>query len=61
MDFSYPNVLKLFDEHLDPKRNESASFLLWYLESYYRLDHLDAADAICDQKGDKGIDGIWCG
>ena len=59
MDFSYPNVLNLIDEHRDPNRSESASFLLWYLENYYRLDHLDAADAICDQSGDKGIDGIW--
>ena len=59
MDFSYPNVLKLFDEHRDPNRSESASFLLWYLQNYFRLDHQDAADAICDQRGDKGIDGIW--
>lgn len=59
MDFSYPNVLNLFSQHLDPNRNESASFLLWYLENYYRLDPIDAADAICDQRGDKGIDGIW--
>ncbi len=58
MDFSYPNVLKLFEQHLDPKRGESASFLLWYLENYFRLDHVDAVDAICDQPGDKGIDGI---
>ena len=59
MDFSYSNVLKLIDEHRDPNRSKSASFLLWYLEKYFRLDHLDAVDAICDQKGDKGIDGIW--
>lgn len=59
MDFSYPNVLNLFRQHLDPSRNESAAFLIWYLENYFRLGPLVAADAICDQRGDKGIDGIW--
>jgi hypothetical protein len=54
----YPDILKLFPEHLDPKRSESASFLIWYLENYYRLDTLEAVDAVCDQPGDKGVDGI---
>src|SRR4029077_5370859 len=43
-------------EHLDPKRTESAAFLIWYLENYLRLE---AADAVCDQSGDKGVDGIY--
>lgn len=38
----YPNLLDLFRQHLDPKRSESASFLIWYLENYYRLDSLEA-------------------
>ena len=59
MDLDYPEILNLFPEHLDPKRNESASFLIWYLENYYRLDRQDAIDAVCDQHGDKGIDGIF--
>lgn len=42
IDLSYPNILDLFPEHLDPKRTESAAFLIWYLENYYRLDTLDA-------------------
>ena len=55
----YPELLQLFSEHLDPKRSESASFLIWYLENYYRLDTLEAIDSVCDQSGDKGVDGIF--
>ena len=59
MDFNYPDILTLFREYLDPKRSESASFLIWYLENYYRLDPREAVDSVCDQNGDKGIDGIF--
>lgn len=38
---------------------ESASFLFWFLQNVYRLDELDARDAICDHANDKGIDGIY--
>ena len=59
IDVDYPNLLKLFPEYIDPKRSESASFLIWYLENYYRLDAIEAVDSVCDQKGDKGVDGIF--
>jgi hypothetical protein len=59
IDLTYPNVLSLIEPHLAPKRTESASFLIWYFENYLRLDTLDAVDAVCDQKGDKGVDGIY--
>lgn len=59
IDLDYPAVLDLFSEHLAPKRTESASFLIWYLENYYRLDSLEAVDSVCDQRGDKGVDGIY--
>src|SRR3546814_13765099 len=59
IDVDYPKLLDLFPEHLDPKRSESASFLIWYLQNYYRLDSLEAVDAVCDQTNDKGIDGIF--
>jgi hypothetical protein len=59
IDLSYPKILDLFPQHIDPKRAESASFLIWYLENYLRLDSVDAVDAVCDQPGDKGIDGIY--
>lgn len=55
----YPAILGNFKEHIDPKRTESASFLIWFLENYYRLDTLEAIDSVCDQKGDKGVDGIY--
>lgn len=55
----YPGLLKLFPEYLNPKRSESASLLIWYLENYYRLDGLEAVDCVCDKRGDKGVDGIF--
>ncbi len=58
-DFDYPAMLELFPEHRDPNRSESASFLIWYLENYYRLDTTEAIDSVVDQSGDKGVDGIY--
>jgi hypothetical protein len=31
LNLDYPAILELFRQHLDPKRSESASFLIWYL------------------------------
>jgi hypothetical protein len=59
INIDYPNILNLIKDHLDPKRTESASYLIWYLENYYRLDTQEAIDAVCDQSGDKGVDGIY--
>jgi AIPR protein len=59
IDVDYPGLLKLFPGHLNSKRSESASFLIWYLENYYRLDSLEAVDCVCDKRGDKGVDGIF--
>jgi hypothetical protein len=59
IDVDYPALLKLFPQHIAPKRSESASFLIWYLENYYRLDTQEAVDAVCDNRGDKGVDGIF--
>lgn len=55
----YPSLLELFPQHLDSNRSESASFLIWYLQHYYRLDDQEAVDFVCDQRGDKGVDGIF--
>ncbi len=55
----YPALLDLFREHIDPNRSESASMLIWYLQSYYRLDEEEAIASVCDQRGDKGVDGIY--
>lgn len=60
IDLDYPELLNLFKEHLIPKkRTESASFLIWYLTNYYRLDDGEAVDCVCDQRGDKGVDGVF--
>lgn len=59
INLDYPQILELFPQYRDPKRSESASFLIWYLENYYRLDSLAAVDAVCDQPNDKGVDGIF--
>ncbi|RYU90928.1 abortive phage infection protein [Mucilaginibacter terrigena] len=60
IDINYPNLLQHIEYFLVPgKRSESASFLMWYLENYYRLDKQEAIDCVCDQNGDKGIDGIY--
>ncbi|WP_175543924.1 AIPR family protein [Methylobacterium sp. UNC378MF] len=59
IDVDYPALLENFREHMAPKRSESASFLIWYLEQYYRLEDVEAVDAVCDQPGDKGVDGIF--
>ena len=40
-------------------RNQSAAFLIWYLVNFFRISEQDAKDAVCDNTGDKGIDGIW--
>jgi len=40
-------------------RNESAAFLIWFLENFFRLETQDAIDSVCDQINDKGIDGIY--
>jgi hypothetical protein len=39
--------------------SESASFLVWFLENVYRLDEVEARDAVCDNTLDKGVDGIY--
>lgn len=39
-------------------RTESAALLLWFLETIYRLDDVEAQDAVCDRKQDAGIDAI---
>lgn len=40
-------------------RGESAAFLIWFLENFFRLETQDAIDSVCDQTNDKGIDGIY--
>jgi hypothetical protein len=58
LDFSFPTILNLFPQHRDAKRADSAAFLIWYLENYYRLTTTEAVFSVCDQPGDRGIDGV---
>jgi len=39
-------------------RTRSIALLLWFLETVYRLDQVDAEDAVCDSPGDAGFDAI---
>jgi hypothetical protein len=55
----HPHVLNLIQEYRGPNRWDSAAFLIWYLENYYRLDRDEAIDSVCDRENDKGVDGIW--
>ena len=58
MNVDYPEILRHIADYNVSGRTESASFLIWYLENYYRLSSQEAIDSVCDQRGDKGIDGI---
>ncbi len=40
-------------------RGDSAAFLIWFLENFFRLETQNAIDSVCDQTNDKGIDGIY--
>lgn len=59
LDLTYPAILQYVTPYKGAKRTESAAFLIWYLVNYYRLDELEATDCVCDQSGDKGVDGIY--
>lgn len=59
MNLDYPGLLDTIKADLAPGRTESHAFLLWFLKNYYRLDDIDAADAVCDGPDDKGIDAIY--
>jgi hypothetical protein len=59
LDLSYPKILEYIVPFKGTQRSESAAFLIWYLVNFYRLDELEATDCVCDQSGDKGVDGIY--
>lgn len=59
IDRQYAALLARIKPYQSKRRSESAAFLIWYLVNYYRLDELEATDCVCDQAGDKGVDGIY--
>lgn len=58
INLDYPNLLKLFPQYRAKGRYDSAAFLMWYLENYYRLEEVESINSVCDKENDKGIDGI---
>ena len=58
-DLTYPAILDTIKDSLVPGRTESHSFLVWFLQHYYRLEDFEAQDAVCDGPDDKGIDGVY--
>jgi AIPR protein len=59
MNLNYPAILSEITPFLASGRSESASFLAWYFYNFLRLDEIESVDCVCDQRGDKGIDGIY--
>jgi len=47
------------DRWAESSGSKSRSFLKWFLVNYFRIDEDLAVDYICDNPGDKGIDGIY--
>lgn len=59
-DLSYINLTaNVLPSYSLTGRTESISFLVWFLENIFRLDDVQAADAICDGPSDRGIDAIF--
>ncbi len=59
LNLKYPDLLTLIGREVREGHSESRAFLVWVLRNLYRLDDIDAEDAICDGPDDKGVDGIY--
>jgi hypothetical protein len=55
----YSSLKTFIKGYYNSNRCESAAFLAWYLVNFYRLDEAGAIFCICDERGDKGVDGIY--
>ena len=58
-DDMFEQLDRAIDRYTVGGRAANSALLLWFLIHVKRLDALDAEDAICDGRGDKGIDGLW--
>lgn len=58
-DLEYQNLKVMIGGFEEKGRTEARSFLNWFLENIFRLDPIEADDAICDKPNDRGIDGIY--
>jgi hypothetical protein len=59
LDLEYSNLLQIIQPYKVSGREESSSFLYWFLINIYRLDIIEVQNIVCDGRGDKGIDGIY--
>lgn len=59
LDLDYSSLLQITQPYKVSGREESCSFLYWFLVNIYRLDIIEVQNIVCDGRGDKGIDGIY--
>ena len=59
---SDPKQFKALEKYISPfeakGRTKSAALLIWFLQTIYRLDDVEAEDAVCDRKHDEGFDAL---
>lgn len=55
----YANLRNRLKPYIENGLAESAAFMAWFFENYYRMEDVAARDAICDKPNDKGVDGIY--
>lgn len=58
-ELKYRNLKAMLSRYEEKGRGESIAFLNWFLENIFRLEGVEADDAICDRPNDRGIDGIF--
>jgi hypothetical protein len=52
-------ALESYTKRFEAKgRTRSAALLIWFLSTVYRLDDVEAEDAVCDRQHDEGIDAL---
>src|SRR5207247_733288 len=60
--YSDPTAFRLLEALIKPYeasgRTKGAAFLIWFLQTIYRLDETEAQDAVCDQRDDMGVDAV---
>ncbi len=59
INLGYETLVELIGDQNMTVQEQSRRLLVWFLENYYRLDEIEAADSVCDKPYDKGIDGIY--
>lgn len=59
LQLKYPALLDVIAPCLVPGRTESHSFLVWFLQHFFRLDETESQDTVCDGPDDKGVDGVY--